>query len=280
MRLLSPSALRIQGGIFAFVGVLLLGVACLGQWTSFGNGASDVKRDWEHFEPGLVAQVQDYAALVKAVDAQMTGQPDTPAARMQVMYDLVVNRFTHNEAQHNLASNWILYSAGFLHPTFRHMWDPGRFVSQGYSLLCDQSSYLLLHLAVAHGIPARHVGLQGHVVMEAWYDGDWHLYDPDLEIIPQDAAGQVMSLDRLGQNESLLEKYYGPHEGMADLIRHRENHLYMSTPAEARFEWKGNLLALIERGAEVMKFVLPLLMIAFGLWLGRKARRRDVPSPG
>ena len=278
MPLLRPSSLRILGGIFAFVGVLLLGVACLGQWTSYGDGVSDVKRDWEHFEPGLVAQVQDYAALVKAVDAQMTGQPDTPAARMQVMYDLIVNRFTHNEAQHNLASNWILYGAGFIHPTFRHMWDPDRFVSQGYSLLCDQSSYLLLHLAMAHGIKARHVGLQGHVVMEAWYDGDWHLYDPDLEVIPQDETGRVLSLDELGRNEHLVVKYYGPHEGMAGLIRHRGNHLYMSTPEAARFEWKGNLLAIFEQVAEVMKFVLPLLMITFGLWLRRKAGLKAVQS--
>ncbi len=94
----------------------------------------------------------------------MTGDT-TDAAKMRILYDLIVNRFTHYEAQHNLASNWILYAAGFVHPTFRHMWSPDRFVSQGYSLLCDQSSFLLLHLAMAHGIKARRVGLQGQVVM-------------------------------------------------------------------------------------------------------------------
>ncbi|MEN3942365.1 hypothetical protein WJU23_13790 [Prosthecobacter sp. SYSU 5D2] len=271
MPLLTPSTLRVTGWISVFLGVTLLGVACLGQWTSFGDGASDVKRDWELFEPGLVTQVQDYSALVKAVDAKMAGQPDTPAARMQVMYDLIVNRFTHNEALHNLGSNWILYLAGYAHPTFRHMWDPGRFVSQGYSLFCDQSSYLLLHLAMAHDIKARHVGLQGHVVMEAWYDGDWHLYDPDLEVIPVNDEGQVLSLEELAQDQKLLDRYYGPHN-LQDLIRNRENHLYMSTPEGARFEWKGNILALVEKAAEILKFVLPVLMIALGLWLCRKTR--------
>lgn len=253
------------------MGVLLLGIASLGHWTSFGNGASDPKRDWEHFEPGLVTQVQDYDTLVKTVDAKMAGQPVTEAAKMQVMYDLIVNRFTHNEAQHNLASNWILYTAGFLHPTFRHMWNPDRFVSQGYSLLCDQSSYLLLHLALAHDIKARHVGLQGHVVMEAWYDNDWHLYDPDLEIIPVNATGKVLSLNELAEDETLLKKYYGPHPGMADLVRNRGNHLYMSTPEGARFEWKGNLLAIIEKSAELLKFLLPVGMILGGLALHRRA---------
>ena len=274
MPLLSSSTLRVTGWLSAILGVTLLGVACLGQWTSFGDGVSDVKRDWEQFEPGLVTQVQDYAALVKAVDAQMAGQPQTDAAKMKVMYDLIINRFTHDEALHSLGSNWILYLAGFVHPTFRHMWDPGRMVSQGYSLFCDQSSYLLLHLANAHGIKARHVGLQGHVVMEAWYDNDWHLYDPDLEVIPLNEAGEVLSLDELAQDETLLAKYYGKHPGgMTGLIRNRANHLTMSTPEGARFEWKGNLLALVEKAAEVLKFGLPLLMIAGGVWLLRYSGR-------
>ncbi|MDH4477118.1 MAG: hypothetical protein QE274_11645 [Verrucomicrobiaceae bacterium] len=29
----------------------------------------------------------------------------------------------------------------------------------------------------------------------SWYDGDWHLYDPYLEIIPVNDAGEVVSLD-------------------------------------------------------------------------------------
>jgi hypothetical protein len=275
---LRPSSFQVTGWILTFLGVTLLGVACIGQWTPFGNGDSDVKRDWEQFEPALVTQVQDYASLVKAVDAKMASQPATPAAQMQVMYDLIVNRFTHAEALHTLGSNWILYLAGFVHPSFRHMWDPAHMVSQGYSLFCDQSSYLLLHLARAHGIKARHVGLQGHVVMEAWYDDDWHLYDPDLEAIPVNAEGKVLSLDALAQDPALVERYYGPHEAQ-DLIRNRENHLYMSTPEGARFEWKGNILAQVEFAAEIMKFALPLLMIFLGLWMHRKTSPRNRAHP-
>jgi len=252
------------------LGTCLLVLAVVGHWTAMGNGASDSKRDWEHFEPALVTQVRDYAALVKRVDEKMVGGAQTDAAKMRVMYDLIIDRFTHNEAQHNLASNWLLYGAGFIHPTFRHMWSPDRFVTQGYSLLCDQSSYLLLHLAMAHGIKARHVGLQGHVVMEAWYDGDWHLYDPDLEIIPINDTGEVLSLDELSRDEARIRQYYGQHSNMADLIRSRGDHLYMSTPEGARFEWKGNLLALVEKAAEVGKFLIPLFMMIGGLWLLRR----------
>jgi hypothetical protein len=272
MPLLSPHSLRLVGWGSAILGGVLLAIACIGEWTRFGDGDSDVKRDWEQFEPALVTQVQDYASLVKAVDARMANEAGTDAAKMQVMYDLIVNRFTHDEALHTLGSNWILYLAGYVHPTFRHMWDPGQLVSQGYSLFCDQSSYLLLHLALAHGIKARHVGLQGHVVMEAWYDNDWHLYDPDLEVIPVNAEGKVLSLDALAQEPALLDRYYGPHNAQ-DMFRNRENHLYMSTPEGARFEWKGNVLAIVEKVAEVLKFILPLALLALGLWLIRRSSR-------
>ncbi len=264
-------SLRVFGALCAVAGICLFGLAAAGQWTPLGKGTSFEKRTWEHFEPELVAHVRDYAELMGQTDSQLTPAVSTDAARMKIMYDLIMNRFTHDEALHTPASNWILYLAGFIHPTFRHIWNPEILVSHGSSLFCDQSSYLLLRLAMAHGFKTRHVGLQGHVVMEAWHDGDWHLYDPDLEVLPLDAAGKVLSIDALAQDEALLQKYYGPHPGMADLIRNRENHLYMSTPEGARFEWKGNLLAILEKVTEVLKFVIPVLMLAFGLWLMRFA---------
>lgn len=266
---LSRKSHRFWGTVSLLLGTALLAVAALGEWTPWGRGYGLQKREWERFDPALVTQVQDYTSLNHAVDERLAGQTLSDAEKMQVMYDIIADRFTHAEATHTLASNWILYLAGFVHPTFRHVWSPERFVSHGYSLFCDQASYLLLHLAHAHGFKTRHIGLQGHVIMEAWYDNDWHLYDPDLEVIPTNAQGRVLSLDELAQDESLLSLYYGPHTDMVALIRRRENHLYMSTPEEARFEWKGNVLAKLETVTEVLKFAIPLLLILLGLRLRR-----------
>ena len=49
-----------------------------------------------------------------------------------------------------------------------------------------------MQLADKAGIRPRHVGLFGHVVMEAWYDGEWHMYDPDFEVIALDDSGSVL----------------------------------------------------------------------------------------
>lgn len=275
MALFSPVARRITGFLCALVGAGLLVVASVGHFTPWGSGYSSLPRDWERFDPTLPAQLPTYTALSQRLDEKLTAAT-TDADRLRAIYDLVIARFTHDEAQHTLASNWILYAAGFIHPTFHHIWSPQRLVSHGSCLLCDQASYLMLDLARAHGYKARQIGLQGHVVMEAWYQGDWHLYDADLEIIPTDSTGEVLSLDELAASNELRQRYYGPHSNMAELIRARENHLYMSTPEGARFEWKGNLLALLEKAAELLKFLLPLFALFVGIRLLRPARPRSV----
>lgn len=147
-------------------------------------------------------------------------------------------------------------------------------LANGYSLYCDQISYTLLSLALEHGIKARHVGLDGHVVMEAWYEADWHLYDPDLEVVPVDASGQVLSVEKLALNSELLDQYYGP-RGTTKIVASRENNTYMSFPQGSWFEWKSNVLVYYEKIMEVMKFALPVVLVVLGLFLSRGSSTRQ-----
>lgn len=273
------SKMRLLGGIVAMLaGTALLGIATLGEWSPLAGGYGSPKRDWERFDPSLVGKLPDYPSLSAAVKERLAGDGLSNAAQVQVIYDLLVDRFTHDEAAHTLWSNWILYAAGFIHHTFWHVWSTDRYVSHGHSLLCDQASYLMVQLAREHGFKARQIGLQGHVVMEVWYDGNWHLYDPDLEVIPIDATGRVLSLVDLSKDDVLRQQYYGRHSNMADLVKHRENFLYMSMPEGARFEWKGNLLALLERICDWLKFLIPVGMIVLG-WRLLKSRPPRAEAP-
>ena len=151
---------------------------------------------------------------------------------------------------------------------------------RGHSLLCGQSSYVLLTLAQEHGVRVRHVGLVGHVVMEAWYDDDWHLFDPDLEVVPRDSADGVLSVETLAQSPDLLEQYYGEYDGdnasMVEIIGSREKNTYMSYPPGAWFEWKSNVLFWFEKLAEILKFVLPVIMMGLGAWLALAGRPTGV----
>ena len=92
----------------------------------------------------------------------------------QILFDTVTKRFNHGIARHTFSSNWLLCLAGKINPAFSAIRIPSVMVARGKTLICSQSSYLLLDIAIKNGIIVRHVGLYGHVVMEAWYEKDWH----------------------------------------------------------------------------------------------------------
>jgi len=85
------------------------------------------------------------------------------------------------------------------------------------------------------------VGLNGHVVMEAWYEGDWHLYDPDLEVLPVNSQGHVMSVEKLSHEKELLQSYYGPH-GMMEIVGSLQDDNYVSTRSLLDSPGKPNFL--------------------------------------
>jgi hypothetical protein len=119
--------------------------------------------------------------------------------------------------------------------------------------------------------------------MEAWYEGDWHLFDPDLEVVPRNREGEILSVEELAQNPPLLREFYGDHQGeqasMVEILGSREDNTYMSYPPGAWFEWKSNVLSWFEKLAAYLKLVLPLGLLALGFWLLRSNFKR-LPSRG
>ena len=106
---------------------------------------------------------------------------------------------------------------GGIHPTFSHIKQPGVLLEKGYSALCGEQAYLLQTLAEFQGIRTRAVGLNVHVVMEAWYDKDWHLFDPDYEVVPLLENQKILSLDELAKSPELIKKFYAKRANAEDL---------------------------------------------------------------
>ncbi|WP_066632842.1 hypothetical protein [Desulfolucanica intricata] len=205
---------RILGFGLILVGVGLLVITALGQWAGLGGYTNFPPRSWERFEPDLVAKTPDLNSLYRAAETRATGSfyELPPAIVMQVLYQTVTERFTHGaQAQHNLFSNWILGILGWLPDNlsreFAQIRNPESVVKYGHSALCGQQSGVLVQLAEKAGIDARIIGLSGHVVMEAYYDHGWHMYDPDMEIVPQ-YNGQVLSLADLETCSGLTRHFY------------------------------------------------------------------------
>ena len=192
---------------------------------------------------------------------------------MEALYVTIVDRYTFGPGNHNIFSNWILWTLGKLNPTFAHIRDKSTLVSKGHSIFCGQASFLLMSLANDIGIRSRHIGLNGHVVMEAFYDGGWHLYDPDLEVVAKNAFGKVLSLSELMEDQYLLGKAYGgPKIAAIPLILTTEDNTFMTYPPGTWFTWKSQVLYLAEKVANYLKYLVPLSALLIGLVAARRKR--------
>lgn len=259
-----------------FLGLTGLLVSLLGEVTTLGQYKSLSPRTWEQFDQQLVIETPDFVSLQKKLNFlinQSTSQPSTKQEKMLITYELVINRFTHGDPKYNLFSNWVLWLMEKVHPTFSYIRQPAVLIENGYSALCGGQSYLLQTLAESQGIRSRQVGLNGHVVMEAWFDNDWHLFDPDLEVVPLLASQRILSLDELAKSPVLIRKYYAGRgneeymQSLVDIIGSREDNSFVSYPRLALFEWKSNVLFHFEKIANNIKWIIPLILLVIGFRL-------------
>jgi hypothetical protein len=271
--------MRIIGRVFFVAGGLLLTLVIIGHFTALGNYKSAPPRAGERFDYQLAQNIRSWPALQAEAERRVAGSRGGGREIMMALYGLVTERFTHGDADHTVFSNWLLWGLRQIHPAFAHIRQPETMVQRGYSLLCDQSSYVLLQLALEQGIRARHVGLDGHVVMEAWYDDDWHLFDPDLEVVPQNENGRVLSVEELVHSPGLLDHYYGKYKSenvpVVAILGSRENNTFMTYPQGAWFEWKSNVLFWLEKVAERLKFIIPAILLLVGAGMMWRGRRHD-----
>jgi hypothetical protein len=258
------------------VGGILLILSALGHWSRVGRYQNSPPRSWERFDPELAQNSPDLDSLFQMASerARLPFKDLPPEETMQILFETVIARFTHgNRAHYNVFSNWILWGLGKVHPAFSAINDPDALLKYGHSGLCSQTSFVLLRLAQKAGIRPRHVGLFGHVVMEAWYDEDWHLYDPDLEVPTSFEESPVASVAMLSKDETIAAQAYAGRgddeyvKEIAGIIASRENNTFMSYPVGSQFEWKAQVLALFEKAMQTFKFVIPALLIVSGMIL-------------
>ena len=82
--------------------------------------------------------------------------------------------------------------------------DPVKFVNvYGYGL-CDDAAQNFAALCEAAGLKARVWGLNGHVVAESFYDGAWHMFDPDMGCYFRGAGGRILGVEDLAKDPSAI----------------------------------------------------------------------------
>lgn len=276
-----------SGAALVVLGLLLLAATAIGQWTDAGRYGSFPPRSWERFDPQLVGRTPDLDSLFREAQTRVIHPfPDrSPEDTMEVLFETVADRFTHGDkARYTPFGNWVLWTLGVVNNRYRDIQDPDILLRNGHSALCGDVSYVLLRLASKAEIPARMILLNGHIIMEAWYSGEWHAYDPDLEIIVRDENGRVLSSEELIRNPSLLRKAYA-RRGEPDFV---ENVVFLFTtvadnrsltfPKEKGIFVKGQRPGRVEQAGTFGKTVLPAAMVLIGAALLRGNRRGKDPG--
>lgn len=82
--------------------------------------------------------------------------------------------------------------------------DPIKFINvYGYGF-CDDSAANFSVLCRLTGINARSYALDGHVVAEAFFENEWHMFDPDHQVYYRRKDGKVAGAADLEKNPTLI----------------------------------------------------------------------------
>ena len=183
-------------------------------------------------------------------------------------FKYVTKQFNHGIAEHTLESNWIMFLLGNINRAFGTVYMHKNFF-KSKRLICSQSSYLLLKLLEEDNIKTRHVSFYsyrgGHVIMEAWFNGKWNMFDPDYKVVPYNNNLEILSVNELIIDSKTLYKYYEYGSVVSKLFLEQENHSYVAYPEGSYFEWKTNVLKYYEELMEVLKYLL-LIGYIFFMW--------------
>lgn len=269
------------GTAFLVAGIVLLAVSFAGNFTSAGRYVNLPPRPGERFDPALVPGTPDLPSLYRAAQLRAGGNlRDLPPARaMEILYETVADRFTHGDrATYNPYSNWVLWALGAVSPRHAYIQDPDALLRYGHSAMCGEVSYVLLRLAGMAGIRARHVHLNGHIVMESWYEGEWHAYDPDLEGVVRDESGSVLSVRKAVRRPERLRNVYEGRgtpsymDHLMEIYTNESDDRYFSYPAGSFFDPVGHWPGRIEQLAGYARFGIPVFFLIAGFILRRRPR--------
>lgn len=82
--------------------------------------------------------------------------------------------------------------------------DPVKFLNvYGYGF-CDDCATNFMVLARKAGLQSRVWGLSGHVVAETFYDGQWHMFDPDHQVFYRNRQGKIAGVEELAEQPQII----------------------------------------------------------------------------
>lgn len=189
---------------------------------------------------------------------------------MSKIFEVVIRRYRHRLANHNIFTNYLIWLAGILKRPWAQITDTELLLKYSNHGLCSQQAQTLVDIATKIGLKARIVGLNGHTVTEVFYNDRWHMFDPDYEIIPIKRE-RIYSVNELAENFALIEELYKESsqcvtkeslEKIAKIISSSEDNVFLkeNTNICPRIYVAQNFL-------EILKWIIPFFCIGIASFL-------------
>lgn len=216
--------------------------------------------------PGFHAILQPPTELLRRLE------DEHPTFDLEDDTELVFRSLAHSKDRRlSFSENWLLWLSGKVYEPLGKTQDPDRIAAGGEGL-CSEASIVLNALARRAGREARFVSLYGHVASEIRTEEGWRVADADFGVtFPVGLGG----LEGEG-GEELIRAALTPMGYPPEKIRWYVE--VFRTAEDNRTSKPGVVLsprlALAEQAAEVLKWFLPLLLLAVALLALTRSSRR------
>jgi hypothetical protein len=242
------------------------------------------------FRPYFAEETLPYASALALMD---TAFAEEGASRQFLehsvaIYDAAtVYEWPQELTRVSFRDNWILWAAAWTDPLMRRAGltdlddlfsvyesvSYERALGRGFGICSQNALGLADLLGRRYGMEAHMIGLDGHVVAEAAMPtGERYLLDPSVGVF------LPFSLDQAAEETALLRTRYAE-KGRADIVEKyaAAGNVRLPEPGSRPFRPK---LYLIERASDVLKWGIPILVIAAGLLLWPRRKTATTYRPG
>lgn len=145
----------------------------------------------------------------------------------EILTEIVRKRFYHNYYAYGMGDNFMAWGVSkVIQRSWNEVWVADDILKSSYAQ-CGQQSLVIMELLMKKGYPVRKVFLKSqknkfeHFVLEAYYDGSWHMFDPDFE--PNMALLKSLkrpSVEQIARDTAMIAGLYNTRSSLvADLTK-------------------------------------------------------------
>jgi hypothetical protein len=235
----------------------------------------------EEFDPSL-ARLNTMKKLSAYCDSLYNRQINVAGSLSSLTYAEVANhvirkRFYHGFSFYGAKTNFMASAISKIsEPGLSAIVIPDDILSYQYGA-CSQQSIILMELLKQKGIATRKVGfsgkMTGHFTLEAYYDNDWHYFDPDKE--PDEkvlAALNHPSIAYLNAHPEVLLKAY-PQQTEAYVKNVFTNYSYGAISA-----FPAPKAIIFQKVAKFLSYTMWSFFLLAFVWVRRKYK--GIGQPG